>query len=43
VEKIKPSPKTAGGIVLPENVQEKSNLAKVIAVGKGNVHGFLDS
>lgn len=35
VEKIKPPQKTAGGIVLPDTVQEKSNLAKVIAVGKG--------
>jgi len=35
IQRVTPSSKTVGGIVLPEAVKRKTNEAKVIAVGKG--------
>jgi len=35
VQRVTPSSKSVGGIVLPESVQKKNNEAKVVAVGKG--------
>ena len=37
IEEILPETKTKSGIVLPSGSQEKSNLAKVVAVGNGGV------
>jgi len=35
VQRVSPVKKTVGGIVLPDSAQDKSNEAKVVAVGKG--------
>ena len=35
VERLKTTDITAGGLYIPENAKEKSNVAKVIAVGPG--------
>ncbi len=35
VQKLEPQEKTAGGIIIPGNAQEKPQEAKVIAVGPG--------
>ena len=37
IEEMLPETKTKSGIVLPASSQEKSNLAKVVAVGNGGV------
>lgn len=39
VKALKSEDKTKGGIVLPDNAKEKSQQAKVIAVGSGKVIG----
>ena len=35
IERIDPEAKTAGGIIIPDTVQEKPQQGKVIAVGRG--------
>ncbi|KAI5290704.1 10 kDa heat shock protein [Ascosphaera acerosa] len=37
VKRIKPEPKTASGILLPESVVKELNEAKVLAVGPGRL------
>jgi chaperonin GroES len=38
LEIVKKEETTAGGIVLPEQVKEKPNQGKIVAVGKGRYH-----
>lgn len=43
LEKVEQEKKTSSGIILSDSSQEKSNLAKVIAVGPGKVEeGILN-
>ena len=37
VERLAPEEKTTGGIILPENAQERPQRGRVISVGKGKV------
>ena len=37
IKPIEPETVTAGGIILPNNSQEKPQIAEVIAVGKGDM------
>lgn len=37
VERMAPEDKTSGGIILPENAQERPQRGRVVAVGKGKV------
>eukprot|EP00013_Stygamoeba_regulata_P013989 CAMPEP_0177670432 /NCGR_PEP_ID=MMETSP0447-20121125/24082_1 /TAXON_ID=0 /ORGANISM="Stygamoeba regulata, Strain BSH-02190019" /LENGTH=103 /DNA_ID=CAMNT_0019177587 /DNA_START=28 /DNA_END=339 /DNA_ORIENTATION=- len=36
VRRIAAEPKSIGGIILPENAQEKTNQGEVVAVGQGS-------
>jgi chaperonin GroES len=38
VQRVEPEKKTASGIYLPDSAQEKSQQAKVVAVGDGKVN-----
>ena len=37
VERLAPEEKSAGGIILPDNAQERPQRGRVVAVGKGKV------
>jgi chaperonin GroES len=37
VERLAPEEKTSGGIILPDNAQERPQMGLVVAVGKGKV------
>ncbi len=37
VERLAPEEKTSGGIILPDNAQERPQRGRVLAVGKGKV------
>lgn len=37
VERLAPEEKTSGGIILPDNAQERPQRGRIIAVGKGKV------
>lgn len=37
VERLAPEEKSSGGIILPENAQERPQRGRVVAVGKGKI------